>query len=48
VQLIIIARDETSGESKVIEVEAVDYETAKAAALAQVPDGWRALSIRRV
>jgi len=48
VQLIIIARDTSSEESKVIEVEAADYETAKAAAMAQVPEGWRALSIRRV
>ena len=47
-QLIIIARDETSGESKVIEVEAVDYDTAKAAAMTQVPAGWRALSIRTI
>ena len=47
-QLIIIARDTNSEESKAIEVEAADYETAKAAAMAQVPEGWRALSIRRV
>lgn len=47
-QLIIIARDESTGDSKVIEVDGADYETAKAAALAQVPAGWRALSIRRV
>jgi len=48
VQLIIIARDTNSEDSKVVEVEAADYDTAKAAAMAQVPEGWRALSIRRV
>ena len=47
-QLTVIARDPSSGELRTIEVDGTDYEDAKAKALADVPDGWIALSIRRV
>lgn len=30
-------------ETRVLEVEGADYEAAKAAALAQLPEGWRIL-----
>ncbi|MFC6356197.1 hypothetical protein [Luethyella okanaganae] len=43
----IIATNPASGESVVVEADGVDEPTALAAARAQIPDGWRALSVRR-
>ena len=47
-KIVLIAMNPGTGDARVIEADGVDEETATAAAKAQVPDGWRAVSIRRV
>ena len=44
----IIATNPSTHEVRVIEADGVDEATATEAARAQVPEGWQALSIRKV
>ncbi|GGR29220.1 hypothetical protein GCM10010196_23880 [Agromyces mediolanus] len=47
-KVTIIATNPSSGEAVVVEADGADEQTATAAAKAQIPEGWKAVSIRRV
>ncbi|GAA2451657.1 hypothetical protein GCM10009857_14760 [Agromyces soli] len=47
-KVTIIATNPASGEAVVVEADGADEQTATAAAKAQIPEGWKAVSIRRV
>ncbi len=46
VKVTLIATDRVSGETVVIEADGADEAAARAAARAQVPEGWRTVSVR--
>jgi hypothetical protein len=47
-RLALIIRNPATAEGDVVEGEGEDYATARRVAIAKIPDGWKALSIRQL